>query len=176
LSSSDKVVNVGEYNVEPDSSSAAVDVGLYFDLRNPHQWRQNPSRLSARMAGGAQAWATDDPERDWAMVSEYLRHQLDSYRAHMVEGTDRPTPRPVDLDRVVNQERPGPLNSFLYGTPEFVAAKVRESIAAAPVKTVYFWASLSGMPEDVVMRNIETVCTRLAPLLARHPVVGSHRT
>lgn len=121
---------------------------------------------AGRMAGGAQAWASDDPERDWATVSGHLRHQLDSYRSHMVHGTDTATPRPVDLDRVVNQDKPGPLRSFLYGTPEFVAGKVRDSVADAPVDTVYFWASLSGMPEDVVMRNIETVCTRLGPLLA----------
>jgi|SRR5947209_3134035 len=25
--------------------SAGIDVGVYFDLRNPQQWRQNPSRL-----------------------------------------------------------------------------------------------------------------------------------
>jgi hypothetical protein len=31
---------------------------------------------------------------------------------------------------------------------------------------VFLWASIGGMSEELVMRNIETICTRLAPLLA----------
>jgi alkanesulfonate monooxygenase SsuD/methylene tetrahydromethanopterin reductase-like flavin-dependent oxidoreductase (luciferase family) len=119
-----------------------------------------------RMAGGIQAWVSDDPDRDWPVVSKHLRHQLDSYRAHMVEGTDHPTPKPVDLDRIVNVDRLGPLGSFYYGTPEFVAETIRKTTGGAPVETVFLWASIGGMSEDVVMRNIETVCTKLAPLLA----------
>src|SRR4051812_16808053 len=53
------------------------------------------------MAGGIQGWVSDDPERDWPMVSEHLAHQLDSYRRHMVEGTDAPPPKPVDVERLV---------------------------------------------------------------------------
>ena len=60
------------------------------------------------MAGGIQGWATDDPDGDWPTVSEHLAHQLNSYRRHMVEGTDRPPPKPVNLDRVVNADGSGP--------------------------------------------------------------------
>jgi alkanesulfonate monooxygenase SsuD/methylene tetrahydromethanopterin reductase-like flavin-dependent oxidoreductase (luciferase family) len=124
------------------------------------------SREIGVMAGGAQAWATDDPERDWQMVSEHLEHQLNSYRRHMVEGTDRPPPKPVDLDRVVNANAGGPLGSFTYGTPEHVAETIRAGTAGAPVETVFFWASIGGMADEHVMSNIEMICTRLAPLLA----------
>ncbi len=79
---------------------------------------RSPARRLAAMAGGIQAWATDDPEGDWPMVSEHLGYQLDSYRRHMVEGTDAPTPKPVDVDRLVHSPRSGPLGSFTYGTPE----------------------------------------------------------
>lgn len=118
------------------------------------------------MAGGVQAWVSDDPDRDWPLVSEHLAYQLDSYRAHMVEGTDRPPPRPIDLNRVVNSTQAGLLGSFTYGTPELVADQIRLATAGAPVDTVFLWASIGGMAEDVVIRNIETICTRLAPLLA----------
>jgi hypothetical protein len=118
------------------------------------------------MAGGVQAWATDEPERDWPVVSEHLAYQLDSYRRHMVEGTDRPLPKPVDLSRVVNAGGAGPLGSFTYGTPEQVAEAIRVGTAGAPVDTVFLWASIGGMKEAMVLRNIETICTRLAPLLA----------
>jgi alkanesulfonate monooxygenase SsuD/methylene tetrahydromethanopterin reductase-like flavin-dependent oxidoreductase (luciferase family) len=117
------------------------------------------------MGGGFQGWASDDPERDWPMLSEHLAYQLNSYRSHMVEGTDSPTPNPVDVDRLINSPRPGPLGSFTYGTPEHVADRIQAYVAGAPVRTLFFWASIGGMAEDVVMRNIQTICTRLAPLL-----------
>jgi alkanesulfonate monooxygenase SsuD/methylene tetrahydromethanopterin reductase-like flavin-dependent oxidoreductase (luciferase family) len=121
----------------------------------------------ARMAGGVQGWATDDPERDWPVVATHAANQLDSYRRYMVEGTGQPAPRPVDMGRLRERDPfSATLGYFLYGTPEHVAAKVRAALGDAPVETVYFWASLSGMPEDLVMQNIATVCGRLAPLLA----------
>jgi alkanesulfonate monooxygenase SsuD/methylene tetrahydromethanopterin reductase-like flavin-dependent oxidoreductase (luciferase family) len=118
------------------------------------------------MAGGIQAWASDDPERDWPMVSEHLAHQLDSYRRHMVEGTDARPPKPVDVERLVKSGREGPLGSFMYGTPEAVADQIRDYTAGAPVQTVFLWASIGGMAEADVARNVQTICTRLAPLLA----------
>ena len=118
------------------------------------------------MAGGIQAWASDDPERDWPMVSEHLAHQLDSYRRHMVEGTDARPPKPVDVERLVKSGREGPLGSFMYGTPEVVADQIRDYTAGAPVQTVFLWASIGGMAEADVARNVQTICTRLAPLLA----------
>ena len=121
----------------------------------------------ARMTGGIQGWTTDDPERDWPVVSRHLANQLDSYRRYMVEGTDQPAPRPVDPDRMRQREPfSGPIGYFLYGTPEQVAADVRRAVADAPVDAVYFWASIAGMPEDLVATNVRTVCERLAPLLA----------
>jgi alkanesulfonate monooxygenase SsuD/methylene tetrahydromethanopterin reductase-like flavin-dependent oxidoreductase (luciferase family) len=118
------------------------------------------------MAGGIQGWVADDPERDWPLVRKHLAHQLDSYRKHMVEGTDAPPPKPVDVERLVQAGRDGPLGSFLYGTPETVATGIREYTAGAPVQTVFLWASISGMAEADVVRNVQTICTKLAPLLA----------
>lgn len=118
-----------------------------------------------RMSGGIQGFVTDDPEGDWAVVAKHLAHQVDSYRRHMVEGTGRPTPRPIDPDRLRHAEPGGPLSYFLYGTPEDVAARVREHTRGAPVETVFFWASVSGMPEAMTATHVNTLFTRLAPLL-----------
>ena len=104
---------------------------------------------AARMAGGIQGWVSDDPEADWPLVARHLAHQVDSYRRHMVEGTDQPTPRPIDPDRLRQRDFGGPLSYFLYGTPEEVAARLRAHVGDAPVETVFFWASLSGMPEEI---------------------------
>src|SRR5205807_7230713 len=87
---------------------------------------------SGRMAGGIQAWVTDDPEADWPVVREHVRYQLDSYRRYMVEGTDAPEPRPVDPDRLRTGRLGQQLRYFLHATPEEVAAEIKEFTAGAP--------------------------------------------
>jgi hypothetical protein len=83
-----------------------------------------------------------------------------------MDGTDQPPPKPVDLNRVVNSTSSAPLASFSFGTPEFVADAIRLGTTGAPVDTVFLWASIGGMDDVTVMRNIDAICTRLAPLLA----------
>lgn len=126
-----------------------------------------------RMAGGLNAWVTDDPEGDWPLVSKYVAHQFDSYRRHMVEGTNEPRPRPVDPDRLLG--RPplqSPLGYFLLGTPEDLAGHIARLTAGAPVDTVFIFASIGGMPEDLVARHVRTICAKLAPLLSDHHPSG----
>jgi len=117
------------------------------------------------MGGLVPVWASDDPERDWPVVRMHLAAQWDSYRRYMVEGTTQPTARPVDPDRWrVRGFGHGPGHFFL-GTPSEVAAEVQADVNAAPVEVVYVWASLAGMSEEVVRRNVTTVSAELAPLL-----------
>ncbi|OBI44817.1 LLM class flavin-dependent oxidoreductase [Mycobacterium sp. E796] len=122
----------------------------------------NPS--AARMTGAVQGWVSDDPEADWPVVSKHLAYQVDSYRQHMVEGTGRPRPRPVDADRLRGRDA-GVLDYFWCETPYSMAAKVRAMIGDAPAETVFFWASLGGMREEWALRHVQTICTKLAPLL-----------
>jgi alkanesulfonate monooxygenase SsuD/methylene tetrahydromethanopterin reductase-like flavin-dependent oxidoreductase (luciferase family) len=124
----------------------------------------DPSR--GRMAGGIQGWVTDDPDRDWGWVSEHLEYQVDSYRRHMVEGTDQPVPRPVDAEKLRGREPRTSIDYFYLETPERMAEKVRDYTAGAPVETVYFWASIGGMSEERARDHVQVVCNKLAPLLA----------
>lgn len=128
---------------------------------------------TARMAGGMEAYVTDDPERDWPVLAPHIAYQVDSYRRYMVEGTDQPVPRPVDPDKLRRRESRGPLSSYLFGTPEEVAAAIRKQTAGAPVETVWFWASVAGTPQDLVARHVETICTRLRPLLEDYTPEGA---
>ena len=128
----------------------------------------------ARMGGGINGWVSDDPEADWPVVSRYVAAQIDSYRRHMVEGTDMPTPRPIDPERLRSRtESRHPLDTIVYGTPEDVAQRIIRDAADAPVDTVFFWASIAGMPEDMVAAHVRTVCERLAPLLADYHAAGA---
>jgi alkanesulfonate monooxygenase SsuD/methylene tetrahydromethanopterin reductase-like flavin-dependent oxidoreductase (luciferase family) len=129
---------------------------------------------SARMAGGVQGWASEDPEADWPMVSRHVAEQYNSYRRHLVQGTGQPMPRPVDPERLRRREARGSLDHFWYDTPEGMAARIRDRIGDAPVETVFLWASLAGMPEDVVVRNVRMILTRVAPLLAALPDDDHH--
>ena len=98
-------------------------------------------RAAARMGGGVQAYLTDDPERDWPLVAPHIAYAQDSYRRYMVEGTDHPVPRPVDPDRLRTKgPDAGPMSYFLFGTPEHVAAAIRDYAGQAPVQTVWLGA------------------------------------
>jgi len=129
---------------------------------------------SGRMAGGIQGWVSEDPEADWPIVARHLGFQVDSYRRHMVEGTDTPVPRAVDPERLRARDPRGALDYFFLDTPEGMAERIRRHVKGAPVETVFLWASLAGMPEELVARHIQTVCTRLVPLLREpDPTEGS---
>jgi alkanesulfonate monooxygenase SsuD/methylene tetrahydromethanopterin reductase-like flavin-dependent oxidoreductase (luciferase family) len=120
---------------------------------------------SARMAGALSAFVTDDPERDWPIVSKHVSWQADSYRTHMVDGTDQPMPKPVDPERIRNKGLTNGFHGLLVDTPQNVAAQVREATDGLPVQTVFFWVSIAGMPEEMVLRHMQTICGELAPLL-----------
>jgi hypothetical protein len=117
------------------------------------------------MAGSVNAWVTDDPEKDWPTVRVHLAHQLDTYNAHAVEGSGQSVPRAVDPDRIRSGSSVR-LNYFWCEPPDIVAANIRGFTAGAPVETVFMFASLAGTSEDLTMRHVQNICTKLAPLLA----------
>ena len=122
---------------------------------------------TARMGGGIQAYVTEDPERDWPLVAPHIAYQQDSYRRYMVQGAGHPVPRPVNPQRLRTRgPEAGPLSYFLFGTPEEVAGQIRAHAGDAPVAHVWLGASVAGMPEDLAARHVQTICTRLGPLLA----------
>lgn len=124
-----------------------------------------------RMSGSVSGWVTDDPEGDWPAVSEHLQAKWDAYRSLAVEGQGRRPPRPVDPEHLRSSpmENGAALRYFLHATPEEAAERiVREHCAGAPVQAIEIDAPTAGMPEKAVAQLVQTVCTRLAPLLHRH--------
>ena len=49
-----------------------------------------------------------------------------------------------------------------------MATWLREHTTGAPVETIYVRASISGMPQHMVVDHVRVICTQLAPLLADH--------
>jgi alkanesulfonate monooxygenase SsuD/methylene tetrahydromethanopterin reductase-like flavin-dependent oxidoreductase (luciferase family) len=121
---------------------------------------------SARMTGLVPAYVTDDPDADWPVVARHHAYQWDSYGRYHAEGTGHAPPRPIDPARSRAQGLTRPLGGLLYTTPEEAAPQITSYLKGAPVETIFLWASLAGMPDEMVARNIRTICTRLAPLLA----------
>jgi alkanesulfonate monooxygenase SsuD/methylene tetrahydromethanopterin reductase-like flavin-dependent oxidoreductase (luciferase family) len=120
---------------------------------------------SARMAGVVNAFVTDDPERDWAMVAKHHSYQWDSYRYHMAQGTSLPAPHPIDPERSRAAGVSGGLGSLAYGTADAVGQAIIDYTAGLPVDTVFIWASLGGMDEKATLHHVQTLCSELAPLL-----------
>jgi alkanesulfonate monooxygenase SsuD/methylene tetrahydromethanopterin reductase-like flavin-dependent oxidoreductase (luciferase family) len=107
----------------------------------------------------------DDPEAAWPRIAPHLAHQHDSYKAHEFEGTDRPRAEPVDpelLRRPADGSRP----KFFVLTPAQAAAEIRSRADGLPVEHIILWASVAGMPDDIVQRHVELVATDLRKLIA----------
>lgn len=108
----------------------------------------------------------DDPDAAWPRIAPHLAHQMNTYRRHAVEGTGAPVPPPVDPDQLRKPHTEGPMLTLQVLTPEDAATRIRAVTDGLPVEKLIFWASIAGMPDDLVERNVELLCTKLPPLLA----------
>jgi alkanesulfonate monooxygenase SsuD/methylene tetrahydromethanopterin reductase-like flavin-dependent oxidoreductase (luciferase family) len=118
----------------------------------------------AHMGGLIWGWLSEDPDAEWPIVKKYYDYQINSYGRYGAEGTGRPY-TPVDVEKL--RWRGGPINqrSFLIATPEDAAKQIKAFTAGAPVKHIHMFASVGGMPEKMVQKQVELISTRLGPLL-----------
>lgn len=107
----------------------------------------------------------DDPEAAWPRIAPHLAHQHDSYKAHEFEGTEHARPEPADpelLRRPADGSRP----KFFVLTPAQAAEQIRSRAEGLPAEHIILWASVGGMPDDIVQRHVELVATDLRKLIA----------
>jgi len=121
---------------------------------------------SARCAAVVNLVVADDPASAWPRIRPHLEYQWDSYNRYSVEGTGAPEPRPIDADRWIAPGRAGAPPRFGVFTPEGAAAHIRALTDGLPVVQTYLWASIAGMPDDLVERHVTLACTELRALLA----------
>ena len=120
----------------------------------------------ARTGGMMDIIVADDPESAFERILPHYAHQLNTYRAAAVAGTGRDAPREVTVEKLrsgvtTNGQIPG----LRVLTPDDAVAAIRDATEGSPVEHVYLWASVAGMPADLVDRHIELVCTRVRPNL-----------
>jgi alkanesulfonate monooxygenase SsuD/methylene tetrahydromethanopterin reductase-like flavin-dependent oxidoreductase (luciferase family) len=119
---------------------------------------------AGRRSGPISAFVSDDPERDWPLVAEHLAYQQDSYNAHALLGTGQPAARPTDPERMRAKGLGDMGRSFLIATPEETAEAIRHRFGGTGVETLFLFASIGAMDDDVTARHVEAIC-RMATLV-----------
>jgi alkanesulfonate monooxygenase SsuD/methylene tetrahydromethanopterin reductase-like flavin-dependent oxidoreductase (luciferase family) len=114
---------------------------------------------TARLAGQIEFFLSDDPERAWAQLGEHVAYRWESYNRYMFEGTSREADPPRHFDSERLRER------FPIGTPEEIAALIRERTDGLPVTDVHSWSDYPGIPDELIDRHLQLTFSELAPLL-----------
>ena len=128
-----------------------------------------------RVSGLANMVIADDPESAWDRIAPHLSYQWTSYAAHSRDDAAQELKERLD-DKMEGDEvdpeslrSPGPDMSppaFDVVTPDEAVSRLRSWLGRLPVEHVYFWASIAGMPTDLVTRHIELLATKVAPHVA----------
>ena len=118
---------------------------------------------SARVAGLLPIILADDPDAAWPRVAPHLAHQMNSYRSAAIEGTGAPPP--LTADELRRGAADGPWGTLEILTPEAAATRIAARLRGLPVRHLIFWASIAGMPDDLVARNVELLSVKLPSLL-----------
>lgn len=119
---------------------------------------------TARTGGCVNLFLADDPERAWPRIAPHLEYQWQSYEEYAVEGTGR-APRTIDAQRL-RTDGPPILPRFDVVTADAAVDRIRELVAGLPVRHVYLWLSIAGLPDDLVERHVELLAGTVAPALA----------
>jgi len=120
----------------------------------------------ARTGGMLDVIVADDPESAMERILPHYLHQANTYAECAVAGTGV-EPRVLTAEKVLGRRSaPGSVPGLRVLTPDDAVAAVREATDGSPVEHVYLWASVAGMPDDLVERHVELLCGRVAPAFA----------
>jgi alkanesulfonate monooxygenase SsuD/methylene tetrahydromethanopterin reductase-like flavin-dependent oxidoreductase (luciferase family) len=110
----------------------------------------------ARMGGCVNLFLADDPERAWAQIAPHLEYQWQNYEDHAVEGSGR-EPRKVEAERL-RTKGAALLPWFDVVTLAQARERIDAMLAGLPVRHIYFWATLPGLPDELAERHVELLC------------------
>jgi alkanesulfonate monooxygenase SsuD/methylene tetrahydromethanopterin reductase-like flavin-dependent oxidoreductase (luciferase family) len=120
---------------------------------------------AARMAGSVDLIVSRDPERAWQRIKPHYAHQLRTYlRAHDPAAE---IPQAALSSRFAATRRDLGSVRLSVLTPEEAVAEIAQRIAGVPAAHIYTWASIAGMPDDLVDEHVELLLRDVAPRLRR---------
>ena len=117
---------------------------------------------TARMGGVVDFLVADDPEQAFERILPHRTHQLNSYRQQAALGTGR-TPRWLTEDEIREGRGSGVVGALQILTVDEAIARIAEICDGLPVEHLYLWASIGGMPEDLVERQMELLIDQVQP-------------
>ncbi|GIH70438.1 LLM class flavin-dependent oxidoreductase [Sphaerimonospora thailandensis] len=119
---------------------------------------------SARMSGMFDIIVADDPDEARRRILPHFVYQLNSYRRMNAGETE--SYRDLTVEEVAGGAGPkGKIPGLTVLTPQDAVQAIRKRTAALPVEHVYLWASIAGMPDDLVERHVELLFGSVAPAL-----------
>lgn len=157
----------------PVGAKRAGRLGVGLLTWNPDSWPVYRDALAeaghdpatARMGGVVDFMVAEDPERFFEQIVPHRTHQLNSYRRNAAKGSGH-TPRMLTEDEVREGRGSGVIGALRILTPDEAIARIREIAAAAPVRHLYLWGSIGGMPEDLVEAQLGVLVDEVQPALA----------
>lgn len=118
---------------------------------------------SAAMGGLVPMVLSRDPERTAHLIAPHYAHQTRTYaQARFADDTRVPAP---DVATVAQQLLDPAGTGLRVVTVDTAAAELERIIDAAPIRHLYFWATVASMPDDLVAEHVGLVCGQLAPRL-----------
>jgi len=120
---------------------------------------------SARMMGLLGVIVADDPESTFERLLPYICHQLNTYRAAAAQGTAR-TPSLITPEKLrEGRSKPGVIPPIEVLDADDAVTRLGQLTTGVPAEEIYLWASIAGMPDDIVQRHIELLAA-IRPQLA----------
>ena len=131
--------------------------------------RAGHARANARVSGSANVILSSDPERAWHQIAPHLVYQWETYARYGAEGADKADSLVVQQAVHLKAEdlrSEGPemlLPKFDVVTPDELVRRLRVWLDGMPVKDIYFWDSIAGMPDDLVEEHVRLLANEVAP-------------
>ena len=120
---------------------------------------------TARMMGLLGVILADDPESTYERLLPYVCHQLNTYRAAAAEGSGR-TPSLITPEKLrEGRAKPGVIPPIEVLDATDAVKRLRQLTDGVPAEEIYLWASIAGMPDDLVQRHVELLA-QVRPQLA----------
>jgi alkanesulfonate monooxygenase SsuD/methylene tetrahydromethanopterin reductase-like flavin-dependent oxidoreductase (luciferase family) len=155
----------------PRSARIAGELGTGLLSLNPDLWEHYLAGLeegghpasAARASGPMAAVIAADPERTRAILQPYSDYVWGTYQTYANEGLERSGksfPQPPMF------RSGGTAPKAVVMDPDEAIAKLRALGERIPIYQAFFWASVGGMPDELVEEHVNLLLDVVAPSLA----------